>query len=212
MTLQVVALMAVDGFSQWFSLMAFAFVMSITPGPNNLMLMASGGNFGAKRSIPHVLGVTFGHSFMILLLGLGFMGVINEFPEFLTVVRWLGAAYLCYLAYQLFGFRMSNTPTHNLGQEARPMTFVQATLFQWVNPKGWAMAVTALSLFVQEHTIMNVVAVSVVFACTNFPCITLWMLVGVKIRQWLKTESSIKRFNLVMITLLIGSLATLWIE
>ena len=204
--------MTVEWMQQWGSLIVFAFVMSITPGPNNLMLMTSGANFGARRSVPHVMGVTFGHSFMILILGFGLVELIQQVPLFLVVVRWLGAGYLVYLAYQLSGVRMSNQAPSQAVAVARPMTFLQAVLFQWVNPKGWAMAVTALSLFVENHTFANVVAVALVFAGTNFPCITTWMLMGVKIRQWLRTEAAVKRFNLLMVFLLLGSLIALLME
>ena len=125
-----------------FALTAFALVSSITPGPNNLMLMASGTNFGFARTVPHMLGVAIGFTLMIVLVGAGLVTVIGLVPGALTAIKWLSIAYLLYLAYKI----ATAAPNPLEGQSAgKPMTFVAAALFQWINPKAWTMALTAVS-------------------------------------------------------------------
>ncbi len=119
----------------------FAFVSSITPGPNNTMLLSSGVNFGFNRTVPHMLGISCGFAVMVLAVGLGLGAVFKAYPLLYTVLRYAGAAYLLYLAYKI----ATSGPVRDTGgQEGRPMSFLAAAAFQWVNPKAWVMAIGAI--------------------------------------------------------------------
>ena len=189
------------------ALLGFAFVMSITPGPNNLMLLASGANFGLRRSVPHLLGVGLGHSGMILLLGLG-LGLSQVFeavPGFKTALGVLSVAYMLWLAWK-FG---TAAPTALDAPETggRPLTFLQAAAFQWVNPKGWAMALTALAAYTADDSVGAVLVVALAFAATNLPCISLWAALGQEMRRVLTSPARLRAFNVTMAVLLV---LTLW--
>ncbi|MEO0917926.1 MAG: LysE family translocator, partial [Pseudomonadota bacterium] len=149
------------------ALVGFAFVSSITPGPNNLMLMASGANFGFGRTIPHMLGISVGHSFMIIMVGLGLIQLFDAFPVLHRIMSALSITYLLYLAWKI-----ANAAPPSEG-EARgtPLTFFQAAAFQWVNPKAWFMALTAITVYAPDQTILAIAAVALVFAMTNLPSI-----------------------------------------
>jgi len=126
------------------ALTIFAFVSSITPGPNNLMLMNSGANFGFKQTIPHMLGVGLGFTFMVLLVGLGVIQLFDRFPMSYDILKVLSIVYLVYLAFKIA------TSTGSIEQKSStstPFTFAQAALFQWVNPKAWTMALTSISIY-----------------------------------------------------------------
>ena len=125
------------------ALFAFAFVSSVTPGPNNLMLMASGANFGFKRTIPHMLGVGIGFTLMVVLVGAGLMQLFDLYPVSYDVLRVVCVIYLSYLAYRI---ATAAAPEHQADSTAKPFSFLQAALFQWVNPKAWTMALTAIAV------------------------------------------------------------------
>ena len=187
----------------YLSLIGFAFVSSITPGPNNMMLLASGANFGLRRSLPHMLGISLGHSFMIVLLGLGLIQVFDVLPWLETVMTWVAIAYLMFLAWKI----ASAAPVaQDVPQRARPFTFWQAAGFQWVNPKGWFMAVTALTAYAPDHSIPLVFLVAGTFMATNFPAITFWAGLGVQARRFLGTSRRLRLFNWTMSGLLLLSL------
>jgi len=186
------------------ALIGFAFVSSITPGPNNLMLLASGANFGLRRSVPHMLGISIGHSVMVILVGLGLIGIFDAWPHSYTLLKWASVAYLLWLAWKI----ASADPTPPEGTpRARPMTFLGAALFQWVNPKAWYMALTAISAYLAEHTLTGVVMVALVFAATNLPSITVWTVLGEQMRRWLTSPARMRAFNVTMAVFLV---ATLW--
>ena len=124
-------------------LTGFAFVSSITPGPNNLMLMASGANFGFWRSIPHMLGILLGFTLMVFLVGLGLAQVFDAYPVLHDVLKVVSVVYMGWLAWKI-----ANAAPPKKGEAAgTPMTFLQAAAFQWVNPKAWAMALTAVTVY-----------------------------------------------------------------
>ena len=120
------------------ALITFCFVSSITPGPNNLMLLSSGLNFGLRRSISHLLGVAIGFSVMVLLVGIGVSQLFQSLPASYTVLKWVSIVYLGYLAYKI----ANNHTIDEVASDAKPFTFMQAALFQWVNPKAWTMALS----------------------------------------------------------------------
>lgn len=187
------------------ALVGFAFVSSITPGPNNLMLMASGANFGFGRSVPHMLGISIGHSFMIIMVGLGLIQLFEAFPILHTVMTVLSVAYLLYLAWKI----ANAAPPQQGEAQGTPLTFLQAAAFQWVNPKAWFMALTAITVYATETSFSSIVLVALVFAMTNLPSICAWTVLGVQMRRWLTEPSRLRLFNWTMAICLVGTLAFL---
>lgn len=187
-----------------FALIGFAFVSSITPGPNNMMLMASGANFGFYRSIRHLLGVGLGHSFMILVLGTGLIQIFEAYPVTLVIMKWASVAYLVYLAWKIAN--SAPKPAADVSANAKPLTFLQAAAFQWVNPKGWMMALTAITVYTANQSLFEVAIVALTFLCTNLPSITFWLILGQQARRFLSTPGRLRTFNIVMAALLLASL------
>lgn len=181
----------------------FAFVSSITPGPNNAMLMASGANFGLKRTAPHMAGVSLGFLFLILAVGLGLGGLFTAYPLLHDLLKVLGCGYLVWLAWKL-------ATAKGLGSAStsgKPMTFLQAAGFQWVNPKAWAMAVSGVSAYTpQAGYVANLFVMGAVFAVVNLPCIGAWTGFGVGMRRFLDQPGALRAFNLTMAGLLLISL------
>jgi len=186
-----------------YALMGFAVVSSITPGPNNLMLMSSGANYGFKSTIPHMLGVGLGFTFMIALVGLGIMQLFDAFPITYSILKIASLIYLVYLAIKIATAGPANTET---SRQSRPMTFMQAAAFQWVNPKAWTMALTAISVYAPSHSLIAVLTVALVFGALNIPCITSWILLGQKIQVFLTNPIRLRVFNIIMALMLLGSL------
>lgn len=185
------------------ALAAFAFVSSITPGPNNLMLMASGANYGYTRTIPHMLGVALGFTLMVTLVGIGLMQVFDRYPVTYDLLRVFSVLYLLYLAW-----RIATAVAPHAGEPARgrPFTFLQAAAFQWVNPKAWTMALTAISVYAPSHSLYASVLVAGVFGAVNLPCINVWTVLGIQLRRLLNNPMRLRVFNIGMALLLVGSL------
>lgn len=182
----------------------FAFVSSITPGPNNTMALASGANFGFARSVPHWLGIGLGFGVMLIAVGLGLNQVLAQFPAAYDVLRWVGAAYLLYLAWKL-------ATATGMGAEAaasaRPISFISAAAFQWVNPKAWVMAVTAMSTYLPAHAgIFDVLLLTVLFVLINLPCVGVWVGSGMALRRFLQDPKRLRAFNIGMAVMLVASL------
>ncbi len=189
------------------ALIVFAFVSSITPGPNNLMLMASGANFGFRRSIPHMLGIGLGFTFMVLLVGAGLVQVFNQFPASYTVLKVASVAYLLYLAWKI----AHAAPAGGKADVGTPMTFLQAAAFQWVNPKAWAMALTATTAYAPDQTLNVIVVVALVFGAVNLPSVSTWTLLGQQMARFLTNPRRLLVFNWTMAALLVASLyPVLW--
>lgn len=183
------------------ALAGFAFVSSITPGPNNLMLMASGANFGFWRSIPHMLGIGIGFTIMIILVGLGLIRLFDLFPLTYTILKVFSIAYLTWLAWKI-----ANAAPPKTGESSgTPMTFVQAALFQWVNPKAWSMALTAITAYAPERTVWSILIVGLVFGVINLPCVSTWTVLGQQIRRILNRPRWLRAFNIGMAVLLLLS-------
>jgi len=170
------------------ALAGFAFVTSITPGPNNLMLLASGTNFGWRRSLPHLLGISFGFGVMLALVGLGLGEVFARYPALHEVLKWASLAYLLYLAARV---ATAKPPAAGVDTESRPMGFTAAALFQAVNPKAWAMALTAVTAYSE----LGIAALTAVFVAVNLPCCGSWALLGEQMRRWLHRPRALKAFN-----------------
>ena len=185
------------------ALVVFAFVTSVTPGPNNMMLLASGVNFGFRRTIPHALGVAVGFTLMVALVGLGLAGIFKAAPVLLTVLKWVGAAYMLVLAVKL----TRAAPLQEGRAAGRPMTFLQAAAFQWVNPKAWIMALTAVATYtVPDAYVVSVLVVAAVFGGINLPTVSSWVLFGTALRRVLTNRSALRAFNWTMAVLLVASL------
>jgi threonine/homoserine/homoserine lactone efflux protein len=184
------------------ALVAFAFVSSITPGPNNLMLLASGANYGLRRTVPHMLGVSLGHAFMIFLVGAGLTGVFDAYPVTYTILKVVSVLYLLYLTWKIVN---AGAPRGQSGS-GRPLTFLQAAAFQWVNPKGWAMALTAISVYLPAPGIEGVALAAMVFALTNLPSVSFWAVLGKQAQRVLTSPARLRAFNITMGVLLLGSL------
>jgi threonine/homoserine/homoserine lactone efflux protein len=190
-------------------LVGFAFVSSITPGPNNMMLLASGANFGLRRTVPHMLGVSLGFGFLVLAVGLGFAGVVTAFPWLYDALRWGGAAYLLYLAFKI----ATSAGIGGKSAAPRPMTFWQAVAFQWVNPKALVMALGAASTYAaRDHLYLSVAVIALVFMVINGPCISSWAAFGVGMRHLLNRPATMRAFNIAMALLLVASLYPLLTE
>lgn len=189
------------------ALLAFALVTSITPGPNNLMLIASGANFGFRRTVPHMLGVSLGHMAMTLIVGVGLVGVMLAVPVTQTVLKIVSVIYMLWLAWKL-----AHAAAPGEGDAgARPMTFLQAAAFQWVNPKAWAMSLGAVAAYAPDRTLQTVAVVAVVFAAVNLPSVSVWTAAGGVLRRWLTNPARLWVFNWTMAGLLVASLIpTFW--
>ena len=189
------------------ALAAFAFVSSITPGPNNLMLMASGANYGFARSLPHMLGIAIGFTLMIVLVGAGLLRLFDAWPASYTVLKVLSVVYMTWLAWKI----ARAAPAKEAASTGTPMTFLQAAAFQWVNPKAWAMALTALSVYATESTLYAFALVALVFGLVNLPSIAVWTVLGQQMARLLTKPSRLRAFNWTMAALLIASLyPVLW--
>ena len=185
------------------ALALFALVSSITPGPNNLMLMASGANFGFRRTIPHMLGVALGFTVMVLLVGVGLLQVFNAFPVSYLILKVVSVAYLFYLAWKI-GTAAPLAGNSDAG--GTPFTFVQAALFQWVNPKAWTMALTAVSVYSPSQSVAAMSFVAGVFGAVNLPCVSLWAKLGQQMQRILTSPTRLRVFNIVMASLLVASM------
>ena len=184
----------------------FAFVASVTPGPNNLMLLASGMNYGFRASIPHILGVSCGFFALVVSVGLGLGEVFTRYPQSHVVMKWAGAIYLLYLAWRIAS---SGTPSpdDSTVTRGRPVGFVGAVMFQWVNPKAWVMAAGAFATYIPAApSVALVVAIAALFATINIPCISGWAVFGTRLRRWLGQPRYARAFNVGMAVLLVASL------
>lgn len=187
------------------ALTAFAFVTSISPGPSNFMLLTSGANFGYLRTFPQVLGITIGFTSLLLAVGFGLGALLAAFPPLNVGLKALGGAYLLYLAWRI---AMSRA----LGQAdkagERPLTFFESAAFQWINPKGWVVALGAMATYTSsEAPIMSVALICVTFALVNLPTVSVWAGFGVIVRRLLSDPARLRWFNITMGILLA---ATLW--
>ena len=190
------------------SIALFWFVAAYTPGPNNVVASYSGFNFGIKKTIPHILGVTFGFTSLVLLLTIGLINIFKLFPIIQVVIRYLGTIFLIYLAYKI----ASSTAADEIKKE-NPVKFIETFLFQYLNPKGVMVAIIVVSTYVElgenyvNHAI-QVVLLAFLFSSTS---ITLWSFIGKFLRKFATNDKFIKYFNYVMSMLLLLSILTFYI-
>lgn len=181
------------------ALFSYISLMSVTPGPNNLMLAASGGNFGFRRSIPHLLGISTGHGIQVFLVGLLLAWVMAGIHTARPVLGVLGCAYLLWLSWKIW---KAGSPE---GKEAaRPMGFLAAALFQWINPKAWVMVLNTVILFLPagQNNALAAGGLALICAAINLPCICIWAWLGDALRQHLLIPKILKLFNSTMASLM----------
>ncbi|WP_063663155.1 LysE family translocator [Aliivibrio fischeri] len=184
------------------ALITFAFVGAFTPGPNNIMLMASGANVGFVRTIPHMLGVIFGFAFMLVLVGFGLIQIFHTYPQLEKGLQVVSVIYLLYLAYKI----ARSEPVDSRVGDYKPMSFLAAASFQWVNPKGWSMALSVMSIYATSSDMFSVLLIAFVFICINVPTVSFWTVAGKELQKRLKTPRHLKLFNYSMAGLLVGSM------
>ncbi|SFS95122.1 Threonine/homoserine/homoserine lactone efflux protein [Sulfitobacter marinus] len=184
------------------ALALFAFITSMTPGPNNLMLMASGANYGFARTVPHMLGITIGFMIMLLLVGFGLIRVFDTFPVIYTVLKVLSVIYLLYLAYKI----ATAGPAQQAAATGHPLSFIQAAGFQWVNPKAWAFGLSIITIYVPQADAGPLFITAGVVAVMAFPSVTLWTVLGKEMARFLTNPRRLTIFNWTMAALLVASL------
>ena len=193
-------------------LLILCIVQSGTPGPNNIMLTASGKNFGYIKSIPHMLGVVLGFLSLIIVFGLGLTVIFSKYPIIQFVLRIVGSIYLLYLSYRIY----SSVNTEDLSK-SKPITFLESSLFQYVNPKGVMMAITTISIYTDHINFKfissfneGMIYILIAFTISNIIAVITWTSVGVFIGQFIKSARGIKIFNALMAFLLV--LTIIWIN
>ncbi|WP_413693402.1 LysE family translocator [Psychromonas sp. KJ10-2] len=186
----------------------FAFVMSVTPGPNNIMLLASGAQFGYQKTLPHVFGIIVGIACLLtsILLGLGV--VLESFPSFYDILKVLGSVYLFWLAWKITTASTEGAAIGTKPEKNKPMSFIGAAGFQFVNPKAWAMGIGSISTFTLtgDQYFVSGLWIMLCFAVNGFVAISLWAYLGVGIAQWLTTTKRKQRFNYTMGAMTVGTL------
>ncbi|MCW9054143.1 MAG: LysE family translocator [Motiliproteus sp.] len=188
-------------YQQLIALATFAFVSTATPGPNNIMLMTSGANVGFVRTIPHMLGIIFGFSLMVVLVGVGIMGVFSQYPIVLQALQAGCIIYLVYLAIKI----AFSSPASDTSIQYKPMNFLAAASFQWINPKAWSMALAAISIYNLSASWQGILIISAVFAAVNIPSVTFWAAAGKQSQIFLRNPTRIRYFNVTMAVLLLAS-------
>lgn len=191
-------------------LIVFSFVSSITPGPNNIMLLTSGVNFGFLRTIPHMLGVAIGFFILASCVGLGLGALLKLYSDLFFLLKIAAGLYLLYLSWRI----AFNDSLYADGvSKKRPMSFLEACLFQWVNPKAWIMAITSMSLYVQAaDPIISIFWVASIFTFINLPSVSCWAWFGVGLRQFLSLPSRLRMFNITMAVLLVASIIPIFMS
>lgn len=189
-------------------LAVYAFVASITPGPNNLMLTSSGVRFGFARTIPHILGITVGFCTLLALCAAGIGSLVLAVPSLQVVLKTLGSIYLLHLAWQLRSMRFDTS----LDAAGRPMSFVGAWLFQFVNPKCWVMAVTSVSAFLPpvQPVVLAIALFCLVFGVVNIGCVSVWAGTGAALRGYLREPRWQRAFCTVMTLMTVYAAVSIW--
>jgi threonine/homoserine/homoserine lactone efflux protein len=191
------------------ALTIFSVVSCGTPGPNNMMLLSSGATFGFRRTMPHIFGISGGCIVMIMLLGFGLAAVLARLPWLYMLLHIVSIGYLLYLAWRI----VTSVGVAGASARARPLSFLDAAAFQWVNPKAWAMTLGAATSFARpDHFTVDIATIAFVICVTGLPCIMLWAGGGTLVRRLLTRPGTLRAFNIGMAVLLVGSLVPGLIE
>jgi threonine/homoserine/homoserine lactone efflux protein len=205
----------------YIAIFVFAVSTTVTPGPNNIMIMTSGLNFGLQRSLPHLMGICLGFPLMVAGVGIGFGVVFEKFPMAHEIIKILGVLYLLYLAYlvatsapksleasdkETSDRDASNKDKHQ--EKTKPLTFLQAALFQWVNPKAWVMATGAVAAYTTQDAgmLLQVLLIAGAFLIASMPCVGIWLVCGTWLKRFLKEVRYQRAFNMTMALLLVVSI------
>ena len=194
------------------SLALFLFVVSatITPGPNNIMIMTSSVNFGVKRSLPHLFGICLGFPAMVVLVGMGISVLFEQYPIFHQIIKVLGILYLLYLSWKI-----ATAPVNPMDDaKSKPLTFIQAAVFQWVNPKAWVMATGAVAAYttLSGDLTWQVLYIALNFLVVAFPSVAIWLFFGLALKRLLQAPIHQKIFNIAMALLLVSSMLPVIID
>lgn len=200
--------------SSWFawlvSVAAFSFAMAGTPGPNNAMVAASGATWGLKRTWPHILGIAFGFPLMFVAVALGAGEVLRARPAIHQALTWIGVLYILWLAWRIATARPAPAGSDGAttaGGRGRPFSFIEAALFQWVNPKAWIIVVGAIATYTRPDAMLaQAITIAAVFFVATVPSCAFWTAVGAGAARLLRTERGLRAFNIAMAILLIASL------
>jgi len=187
---------------QLLGLISFAFVTSITPGPNNLMLMASGARFGYRRTIRHIIGINLGFVSLVLAAGFGVAALLIAIPAANVALKTAAVVWMLWLAWKIARSAEPGQPS----SADQPMGIWQAAGFQWVNPKAWAMALGAVSAYAASSDLTAFLAVAAVFCAVNIPSVSTWVLAGEAMRRFLTSPGRLAAYNWTMAGLLILSI------
>lgn len=193
-------------------LIIFCFSTSITPGPNNLIMLMSGVRFGIRRSLPNYLGISFGFIFMIFLMGVGFGKIFNHFAYIHVVLKYAGALYMLYLAYKTI---IASPYLHEIkSNNNKPISFIEATLFQWVNPKAWMMSVGVIATFMNTNEMIypQLIIIITIYTLAMIPSVGLWLVGGASLSRYLHNPNHMRKFNYVTGGLLAMSIVLMIFE
>jgi len=193
---------------QLFAYTLFQAAASITPGPNNAMLMASGANFGMRRTVPHMVGVVVGYAILLTAVGFGLGGVLAAYPPLYDILTVIGALYLLYLAW-----RIATATSLGGGEAARPYRFLEIVAFQWVNPKAWIGAVSSFAVYApRDNYASGAVIIILIAALVNTPVVLIWTSFGAVLSRFLQRTGALRIFNWTMAVLLVASLIPVVLE
>jgi len=192
------------------ALVVFGAVMAFTPGPNNVMVLSSGLTYGFRRSLPHIAGIAFGVSFMVAATGLGLGAIFIAYPVLQTILKYAGIAYLVYLAFVIAS---SDSVASGQDNQRGPLTFWAAVLFQWVNVKGWVMAIGIITAYsaVAGFPWNIVIQAALMFVMAGLSSLV-WALFGSSLRRVLTSPRAVRAFNVVMALLLLASLYPVFMD
>jgi len=195
--------------SDWLAIFIFAASTTLTPGPNNLMIMNSGLSFGFRKTLPHYFGICLGFPGMVLGVALGLGAIFTVHPLLKQTLEILGALYMLFLAWKI----AHATATNNVLKRSKPLTFFQATMFQWINPKAWIMAITITSLFtLNTNYLINALLISLTCLVVCLPSAAIWCSAGKLLQTILKTPQKRQYFNWTMAGLMVFAIILIFIK
>lgn len=189
-------------------IIAFAIVALLSPGPNTVLLTASGATFGFRRSLPVIAGICFGVPLLILAVGLGLGAVLETVPETRIVIKLIGVAYILWLAWKIASADPKGLDQNVPSADGRPVGAIQAAILQWVNPKVWTMAVATMGAYgvAANNPTIQAAIIALIFFLVCVPAAVIWTGFGVAVRGLLTTRRAVRAFNMVMAILLVVSL------
>lgn len=183
----------------------FSIVTSVTPGPNNVMLTATGANVGIRRGMPHLLGITFGFGFMLFLLTAGVGTALLSNPTILLALKIAGIAVLLWLSW-----RIATAGRAKTAERERPIGFLAAVAFQWVNPKAWLIAAGSMSFLQPDIApVLQAAFFGLTFVVVGIPCMLIWLGFGAAMQYVLRTDRALRAFNIAMGVLLAATVPLL---